>query len=81
MLHPETLALLGVSCVPIRQPWSKEGPRANRDMSSLIVSKITALGSDLAPFPHPQDADRLTSTMLAFLRLHRTGPAEWAREH
>ena len=41
MLHPGNLALLGNSCIFIRQSRSDQGPTANRNMSSLLVTKAT----------------------------------------
>lgn len=75
MLHPQTLVLLGISCILIRHPRHERDPAANRDVSFLLVTKLTALGSVLEPPAHPQDADRL--------RFYPAGPSQasqdWSR--
>ena len=48
----ETLALLDLQ-------HSYPGGTSNRDVSSLLVTKPPALGSDLVPFHRPREADRL----------------------
>lgn len=55
MLHAGSLALLVISSVLTMRPRDEQDPTATRDTSSLIVTKLSALGSDLEPCPHPQD--------------------------
>jgi len=72
MLHSGNLALLGNSCIFIRQSRSDQGPTANRNMSSLLVTKTTRA------FPLPE---RLRFYHLGLSQVPGDCPGEWDMGH